>query len=76
MRFHAVNNTFRQHNRAVFSTQATHHVVQQIERLYLDSVNPELDSENTHSHVFDTADYSNSEYGNDCLELLSVLHVG
>ncbi|WEW56680.1 hypothetical protein PRK78_002128 [Emydomyces testavorans] len=38
----SVNLVFGQHNRSVFSTQATHHVSQQIERLYMNSIDPGL----------------------------------
>jgi hypothetical protein len=59
-----VNLVFRQHNRAVFSTQATHHVVQQIERLYWDSINPEIGREGTHGLVLEKGtDFSSSKYG-------------
>ncbi|KAK2744156.1 hypothetical protein FQN57_004416 [Myotisia sp. PD_48] len=42
-----LNQLLKQHNRAVFSTQAIHHVSQQIDRLYWDSINPESDLSNT-----------------------------
>lgn len=44
--FLAVNMVFGQHHRAVYSTQACHHVSQQIERLYLNSIDPELGGDN------------------------------
>ncbi|KAL1956357.1 hypothetical protein VTO42DRAFT_7340 [Malbranchea cinnamomea] len=55
-----LNNVLKQHHRAVFSTQATHHVVQQIERLYWDSINSELNGEN--SQLFEKGtDFSHSK---------------
>lgn len=62
IRWIAVNNVLKQHHRAVYSTQATHHVVQQIERLYWDAINPELNV--NHSELFEKGtDFSDSKYG-------------
>ncbi|KAI1976768.1 hypothetical protein LOZ55_004058 [Ophidiomyces ophidiicola] len=45
------NVAFSQHTRSVFSTQAFHHVSQQIERLYLNAVDPDLGEEHIHEFV-------------------------
>lgn len=44
-----VNTVLRQHHRAVFSTQAIHHVARQVESLYWNSINPELGGDGTQS---------------------------
>ncbi|EFR00548.1 hypothetical protein MGYG_03552 [Nannizzia gypsea CBS 118893] len=55
------NTLLKQHNRAVFSTQAIHHVSQQIERLYWNSINPEFGEEGSRQPDIDKgADLTNS----------------
>ncbi|OAL66332.1 hypothetical protein A7C99_1737 [Trichophyton rubrum] len=50
-----------EHNRAVFSTQAIHHVSQQIERLYWDSISPEFGQEGSRQPDIDKgADLTNA----------------
>ncbi|EZF74116.1 hypothetical protein H105_04126 [Trichophyton soudanense CBS 452.61] len=55
------NTLLKQHNRAVFSTQAIHHVSQQIERLYWDSISPEFGQEGSRQPEIDKgADLTNA----------------
>ncbi|KAK2865171.1 hypothetical protein FQN49_003844 [Arthroderma sp. PD_2] len=56
-----LNTILKQHSRAVFSTQAIHHVSQQIERLYWNSISPELGEESAQQLVIDKgADLTNT----------------
>lgn len=58
-----VNTILRRHNRSVFSTQATHHVAQQIERLYWNSVDPDSNEGHTQPLVIDKlSDLTNSKF--------------
>ncbi|EFE38800.1 conserved hypothetical protein [Trichophyton verrucosum HKI 0517] len=57
------NTLLKQHNRAVFSTQAIHHVSQQIERLYWNSISPEFGQEGSRQPDIDKgADLTNARY--------------
>ncbi|EEQ34231.1 hypothetical protein McanMca71_005020 [Microsporum canis] len=56
-----LNTVLKQHNRTVFSTQAIHHVSQQIERLYWNSIGPDLGEENARQLDIDKgADLTNT----------------
>lgn len=58
-----VNTILKRHNRSVFSTQATHHVGQQVERLYWNSIDPESNEENLQAPVIDkVSDLTNSKF--------------
>ncbi|EFW16372.1 hypothetical protein D8B26_005716 [Coccidioides posadasii str. Silveira] len=46
-----VNSILGQHNRSVLSTQAVHHVSQQIERLYLNTIDPDLGEGSAQRHM-------------------------
>ncbi|KAF3482541.1 uncharacterized protein GIQ15_05300 [Arthroderma uncinatum] len=56
----AVNTLLKQHSRTVFSTQAIHHVSQQIERLYWNSISPELGEESTQLVIDKGVDLTNT----------------
>lgn len=61
--YHQVNAVLKKHNRAVFSSQAIHHVARQIESLYWNSIDPESNGELSQGLVVEKGtDLTNSRY--------------
>ncbi|EDN04780.1 predicted protein [Histoplasma mississippiense (nom. inval.)] len=67
------NAILKKHNRAVFSSQAIHHVARQIENLYWNSIDPETGGELSQGLVIEKGtDLSNSIYEQLRLRLLEL----